>query len=191
MIDDHGRLGPRNASPNGSARVSNASPFPVEYVELRIRELRGAKVILDSDLAILYGVETRALNQAVRLNADRFPEDFVFQLTEEEKAKVITECDHLASLRFSPHLPLAYTEHGALMAASVVNSRQAIDMSVFIVRAFVRLRSIYAMRIELTRRLDELDTKVSKHSEALRPIVEALRRLMLPCRSRDPERLLP
>ena len=180
MIDDHGKLGPRNASPNGSARVSNASPVPVEYVELRIRELRGAKVILDSDLAILYGVETRALNQAVRRNADRFPEDFVFQLTEEEKAKVITECDHLASLRFSPHLPLAYTEHGALMAASVLNSRQAIDMSVFIVRAFVRLRSIYAMRIELTRRLDELDTKVSEHDAELRSIVEAIRQLAAP-----------
>lgn len=185
MIDDHGRLGPRNASPNGSARVSNASPVAVEYVELRIRELRGAKVILDSDLAILYGVETRALNQAVRRNADRFPEDFVFQLTEEEKAKVITECDHLASLRFSPHLPLAYTEHGALMAASVLNSRHAIEMSVFIVRAFVRLRSIYAMRIELTRRLDELDTKVSEHDAELRSIVEAIRQLAVP---RAPER---
>jgi ATP-dependent Clp protease ATP-binding subunit ClpA len=180
MIDDHGRLGPRNASPNGSVRVSNASPVPIEYVELRIRELRGAKVILDSDLAILYGVETRALNQAVRRNADRFPEDFVFQLTEEEKAKVITECDHLASLRFSPHLPLAYTEHGALMAASVLNSREAIQMSVFIVRAFVRLRSIYASHVELTRRLDELDTKVSKHDEALRCIVEAIRQLAIP-----------
>ena len=180
MIDDHGRLGSRNASPNGGARVSNASPVPVEYVELRIREFRRAKVILDSDLAILYGVQTRALNQAVRRNADRFPEDFVFQLTEEEKAKVITECDHLASLRFSPHLPLAYTEHGALMAASALNSRQAIDMSVFIVRAFVRLRSIYASQIELTRRLDELDTRVSEHDVGLRSIVEAIRRLAMP-----------
>ncbi|MCX6092182.1 MAG: ORF6N domain-containing protein [Candidatus Bipolaricaulota bacterium] len=192
MIDDHGRLGPRNASPNGSARVSNASPFPVEYVELRIRELRGAKVILDSDLAILYGVETRALNQAVRRNADRFPEDFVFRTTAEEEARLRSQSVISNGGRGGRrYLPLAFTEHGALMAASVLNSPQAIEMSVFIVRAFVRLRSIYAMRIELTRRLDELDTKVSKHSEALRPIVEALRRLMLPCRSRDPERLLP
>jgi len=160
--------------------MDNESLAPVEHVEQRIREIRGVKVILDSDLADLYGVETRTLNQAVRRNADRFPEDFVFQLTEKEKTKVITECDHLANLRFSPHLPRAFTEHGALMAASVLNSRQAVEMSVFIVRAFVRLRSIYAMRIELTRRLDELDTKVSLHSEALRSIVEALRQLMAP-----------
>ncbi|MEI6171482.1 MAG: ORF6N domain-containing protein [bacterium] len=160
--------------------MDNESLAPVEHVEQRIREIRGVKVILDSDLADLYGVETRTLNQAVRRNADRFPEDFVFQLTEKEKTKVITECDHLANLRFSPHLPRAFTEHGALMAASVLNSRQAVEMSVFIVRAFVRLRSNYAMRIELTRRLDELDTKVSLHSEALRSIVEALRQLMAP-----------
>jgi len=171
--------------------MDNESLAPVEHVEQRIREIRGVKVILDSDLADLYGVETRTLNQAVRRNADRFPEDFVFQLTEKEKTKVITECDHLANLRFSPHLPRAFTEHGALMAASVLNSRQAVEMSVFIVRAFVRLRSIYAMRIELTRRLDELDTKVSLHSEALRSIVEALRQLMNPSRSHSSMKLLP
>jgi hypothetical protein len=108
--------------------MDNESLVPVEHVEQRIREIRGVKVILDSDLADLYGVETRTLNQAVRRNADRFPEDFVFQLTEKEKTKVITECDHLANLRFSPHLPRAFTEHGALMAASVLNSRQAIEM---------------------------------------------------------------
>jgi hypothetical protein len=97
--------------------MDNESLAPVEHVEQRIREIRGVKVILDSDLADLYGVETRTLNQAVRRNADRFPEDFVFQLTEKEKTKVITECDHLANLRFSPHLPRAFTEHGALMVA--------------------------------------------------------------------------
>jgi len=183
--------------------MDNESLAPVEHVEQRIREIRGVKVILDSDLADLYGVETRTLNHAVRRNADRFPEDFVFQLTEKEKTKVITECDHLANLRFSPHLPRAFTEHGALMAASVLNSRQAIEMRAapwaarekpaasLPDRAFVRLRSIYAMRIELTRRLDELDTKVSLHSEALRSIVEALRQLMNPSRSHSSMKLLP
>ena len=97
--------------------MDNESLAPVEHVEQRIREIRGVKVILDSDLADLYGVETRTLNQAVRRNADRFPEDFVFQLTEKEKTKVNTECDHLANLLFSPHLTRAFTEHGALMVA--------------------------------------------------------------------------
>ncbi|MEN6368638.1 MAG: ORF6N domain-containing protein [Thermotogota bacterium] len=152
----------------------------VDSVKLRIVEVRGVKVILDSDLAGLYGVETQALNQAVRRNADRFPSDFLFRLTEEEKAKVITDCDHLANLRFSPHLPVAFTEYGALMAASVLHSRQAIAMSVFAARAFVRLRSIYASHIELTRRLDELDIKVGANDGPTRSIVEVIRQLMLP-----------
>jgi len=152
----------------------------VEYVERRIVELRGRRVLIDFDLAALYGVETRRLNEQVKRNSARFPDDFVFQVTEEEKAKVIAECDHLSRLRFSPHLPLAFTEHGALMAANVLNSEQAIHMSVFIVRAFVRLRSIYASHIELTKRLDELDAKVGQHDVALRSVVEAIRQLMSP-----------
>jgi len=97
--------------------VIGSDLVPVEYVERRILELRGRRVIIDFDLAGLYGVETRRLNEQVKRNSDRFPDDFVFQLTEEEKAKVIAECDHLAKLRFSPHLPLAFTEHGALMCS--------------------------------------------------------------------------
>lgn len=153
---------------------------PVEYVERRIVELRGRRVLIDFDLAALYGVETRRLNEQVKRNSARFPDDFVFQVTGEEKAKVVAECDHLSQLRFSPHLPLAFTEHGALMAANVLNSEQAIHMSVFIVRAFVRLRSIYSSHIELARRLDELDAKVGQHDVALRSIVDAIRQLMVP-----------
>jgi len=84
-------------------------------VERRILSIRGQRVLLDADLAALYGVSTRALNQAVKRNRDRFPEDFMFQLTETEKAEVITVCDHLRPLRFSPSLPYAFTEHGAIM----------------------------------------------------------------------------
>jgi len=154
---------------------------PVDSVERSIIEIRGVKVILDSDLAALYGVETRRLNEQMKRNRGRFPSDFVFQLGPEE-------CERLRSQfaisnigrggRRSP--PFAYTEHGALMAASVLNSQEAIQMSVFVVRAFVRLRSIYASHVELTRRLDELDTKVGEHSQALRSIVAALRQLMAP-----------
>ena len=95
-----------------------AELVPVEYIERRIVELRGAKVIIGPDLAELYGVATRRLNEQVRRNSERFPEDFVFQLTQEEKEEVVANYDHLANLRFSPHLPLAFTEHGAMMAAN-------------------------------------------------------------------------
>lgn len=163
----------------------------MQSIEKAILPIRGTRVIIDSDLAALYGVETRRLSEQVRRNRDRFPWDFAFQLSKAEKDQVVAERDHLAPLRFSAHLPLAFTVHGALMAASVLDSPQAAEMSVFIVRAFVRLRSIYATHLELTRRLDELDARASKHGEALRPLVEALRRLMLPRRSHDTERLLP
>ena len=153
---------------------------PVEHVERRILELRGRRVIIDSDLAALYGVETRRLNEQVKRNGDRFPDDFVFQLTEEERAKVIAECDHLAKLRFSPHLPLAFTEHGALMAANVLNSNLAIGMSVLIVRAFVRLRGMLSAQAEILHRLEELEDTVGGHDDTLKTIVVAIRRLMLP-----------
>lgn len=172
--------------------MAQEKAVPTEVVEARIIEVRGKKVILDSDLAVLYVVETRTLNQAVRRNAERFPADFAFRITAEEEAGLRSQSVISNAGRGGRrYLPLAFTEHGAVMAASVLNSRQAIEMSVFIVRAFVRLRSIYASHRELTRRLDELDTKVSRRSEALLPLVEALRQLMLPCRSHDAERLLP
>jgi len=101
----------QNATTSGEAR-QQTSIVPLERIERTILELRGQRVILDADLAELYGVETRTLNQAVRRNRYRFPEDFVFQLTEEEKQEVITICDHLSKLKFSPYLPLAFTEHG-------------------------------------------------------------------------------
>jgi hypothetical protein len=154
---------------------------PVESVERSIIEIRGVKVMLDSDLASLYSVETKRLNEQMKRNRDRFPSDFVFQLSPEECMRLRSQfatSNTGRGGRRSP--PFAYTEHGALMAANVLNSREAIQMSVFIVRAFVRLRSIYAMRIELTRRLDELDTRVSEHDVELRSIVEAIRRLAMP-----------
>ena len=100
--------------------------------------------MLDADLAELYGVSTKRLNEQVKRNHERFPADFMFQLTEEEKAQVVANCDHLNRLKFSPVLPHAFTEHGALMAASVLSTPRAVETSVFIVRAFVRLRQILA-----------------------------------------------
>ncbi len=153
---------------------------PLERIERTILELRGQRVILDADLAELYGVTTRRLNEQVRRNIGRFPEDFMFQLTKEEKNEVVAKCDHLTKLKYSPHLPLAFTEHGAIMAANVLNSQRAIEVSVFVVRAFVRLREILAAHVQLYRKLDELERKVGEHDEAIRSLITAIRQLMEP-----------
>lgn len=115
--------------------------------------------MLDADLAEIYGVETKVLNQAVKRNALRFPDDFMFQLTETEKTKVVTNCDHLAKIKFSPHLPYAFTEHGALMLANVLNSERAALTSVQVVRVFVRLRQMLTSNVELARKLAALEKK--------------------------------
>lgn len=116
------------------------NPPPIERIENRILIIRGQKVMIDADLAELYGVPTKALNQAVKRNSERFPVDFMYQLTTEEKAEVVTNCDHLARLKFSRSLPFTFTEHGAIQAANVLGSPQAVEMGIYVVRAFVRLR---------------------------------------------------
>jgi len=147
--------------------------------------------MIDADLAELYGVLTKALNQAVKRNAQRFPADFMFQLTIAEKLKVVTDCDHLAKLKFSKALPFAFTEHGAIQAANVLNSEQAINMGVYVVRAFVRLRETVVSNKELALRLDELESKTElislKHDTLenktciqLKEIVDVIRKLMAP-----------
>ena len=130
---------------------------PVEAISSRIVVIRAQKVMIDADLADLYGVPTKALNQAVKRNARRFPEDFMFQLTTGEKAEVVTNCDHLAKLKFSKSLPFSFTEHGAIQAANVLASTQAVEMGVYVVRAFVRLREVLASNRELAIRLDGLE----------------------------------
>ena len=152
----------------------------VEHVGKTILTIRGHKVILDADLASLYGVNTKRLNQQVRRNSDRFPEDFLFQLTAEEKAEVVANCDHLSNLKFSPALPLAFTEHGAIMAASVLNTQQAIEASIFVVRVFVRLREILAAHKRLAHKLKELEARVGDHDEQIQVIFEAIHQLMTP-----------
>ena len=104
--------------------------IPIERIENIILPLRGTRVIIDSDLAKIYGVTTKKLNQAVKRNIHRFPHDFLFQISQKEKEEVVTICDHLSSLKFSPYLPFVFTEHGAIMAASVLNSQRAIEVSV-------------------------------------------------------------
>ncbi len=154
--------------------------IPVEQVEQRILLVRGHKVIVDADLAQFYGVTTKRLNEQVKRNKGRFPEDFIFQLTAEEKAELVANCDHLASLKFSSSLPNAFTEHGAIMAAGVLNSERAVELSVFVVRAFVRLRELLATNKELAVKLAELERRLESHDESIQTLVEAIRQLMAP-----------
>jgi hypothetical protein len=148
-------------------------------IEARIITVRGQKVLLDADLAAIYGVATKALNQAVKRNAGRFPADFLFQLTSEEKAEVVTNCDHLIRLKFSPVLPLAFTENGAIMGANVLNSPEAVRLSVFVVRAFVKMREMLGGTKELARQLKELEAKLTARLDGHEAaIVDVLQRIM-------------
>jgi hypothetical protein len=122
--------------------MSESASVPLELIQSRIVVLRGQRVLLDADLAILYGVSTKRLNEQVKRNRRKFPEDFFFTLTAAEKTEVVAKCDHLHRLKFSPSLPNAFTEHGAIQAANILNSATASEMSVQIVRAFVRLRQL-------------------------------------------------
>jgi hypothetical protein len=157
----------------------------------RIVVLREQRVMLDTDLAELYGLPTKALNQAVKRNKERFPTDFMFQLTTEEKQEVVTNCDHLAKLKFSSSLPFAFTEHGAIQASNVLASSQAVEMGVYVVRAFVRLREMLTSNRELALRLNDLEEKTealalehntfaqNTHTQ-LKQVFEAIRLLMTP-----------
>ena len=149
-------------------------------IEQTILLIRGQKVILDADLARLYGVSTKVLNQAVKRNQGRFPEDFSFRLTKEEKQEVVTNCDHLQNLRFFKGLPYAFTEHGAIMAANVLRSRQAIEASILVVRTFVKLREMVLARKELSQKLGELERRIGGHDEQIQFLFQTIRRLMTP-----------
>jgi len=154
--------------------------IPEEVIERKIFMIRGHKVMLDRELAKLYGVPTKVLNQAVKRNISRFPQDFMFQLTEVEKEEVVTNCDHLKSLKFSPQLPNAFTEQGVAMLSSVLKSERAIQVNIAIMRAFVRLKQILSMNKELAHKLAELERKIEKHDVDIQAIFEAIRQLMAP-----------
>lgn len=136
--------------------------------------------MIDADLAELYGVATKALNQAVKRNSGRFPDEFMFQLSQSEKDEVVTNCDHLAKLKFSKTLPYAFTEHGALMVATVLNTQRAVEISLYVVRAFVKLRELLASNKELAAKLNELEHKLDSHDQAIAGLINAIRELMKP-----------
>jgi len=161
-----------------SRRSSNAVELAcLTTIEATILEVRGQRVILDADLALLFGVLTKRLNEQVKRNYKRFPPDFAFQLQAAEKAWVVANCDRLRRLRFSPAAPRAFTEHGAIMAANVLNSPRAIEASVLVVRAFVRLRRFAGTGADPWRHLCELDRK---YEARFKEIFEVIQTLMEP-----------
>jgi hypothetical protein len=159
---------------------AESSIIAQKQIAARILTLRGEKVMLDADLAELYAVPTKVLNQAVKRNESRFPADFLLQLTEAEKLQVVTNCDHLKRLKYSPVLPWAFTEHGALMAANILNSPRAAEMSVYVIRAFVQMRRELSQHEGLGRRLAEIERTLLSHGMALRDLYQKIRPLLLP-----------
>jgi hypothetical protein len=153
--------------------------YNANALEGMILIFRGQKVILDSDLARIYGVSTKALNQAVKRNASRFPTDFAFQLTLQEishlRSQIVTSKQGRGGRRYVPY---AFTEHGAIMVANVLNSRQVVKMSVYVVRAFVRLREALALHKDLARKLEALEKKVGAHDAQIQGVFDALRELI-------------
>ncbi len=132
---------------------------PIERIESKIYLIRCQKVMVDRDLAELYGVPTKVLNQAVRRNKNRFPDDFAFRLNYDEKKKLVTNCDHLRAMKYSYQMPLVFTEQGIAMLSSVLNSERAIQVNIIIMRAFVRIRQFLSTHKEILAKLDELERK--------------------------------
>jgi len=151
----------------------------IDAVVGRIHLVRGQKVMLDADLAELSGVPTKRFNEQVKRNFDRFPADFMFQLADEEyaalRSQIATSNTGRGGRRYAPYV---FTEHGAIMAATILNSPKAVEMSVFVVRAFVQLREMISTHKELAAKLDELDRKVSSHDQAIAGLIDAIRQLM-------------
>ena len=161
----------------------DSRPFAIEAIASRIVTLRGERVLLDADLAALYGVETRRLNEQVRRNRRRFPADFIFRLTREELENLMSQ---FATSRWGGRrkLPYAFTEHGAIQAATILSTRRAVEVSVYVVRAFVQLRGVLTANRELAKRLDELEARIERkidtHDRVIADILNAIRQLMSP-----------
>jgi len=158
-------------------------------IQNRIYTIRGKRVMLDSDLAELYEVEAKRLNEAVKRNLRRFPDDFMFRLTKDEFTEVVANCDHLQKLKYRPTMPYAFTEQGVAMLATVLNSQKAIDVNIQIMRVFIQLRSyalsnetlneqIVELRKLLMLHIENNDNKFSEHDNAIKRIVQALNNLI-------------
>jgi hypothetical protein len=153
--------------------------IPIQLIAERILLVRGEKVLLDRDLAALYGVETRTLNQAVKRNASRFPGDFMFVLSRDEIGRISQSVTSSSHLKFSKQVR-AFTEQGVAMLSSVLNSERAVKVNIAIMRAFVKLRETLETNRELARKFAELEKHVGKHDDEIAAIIDAIRQLMAP-----------
>ena len=156
------------------------SPIPVEQIEHAILLIRGQKVMLDSDLAALYSVETKALNRAVQRNRDRFTVDFMFQLTSQEVRNLRCQFGTSRSWGGRRFFPLVFTEQGVAMLSSVLKSKRAVQVNIAIMRAFVKLREMLSAHTELRQKLAELERTLEGHDGQIRSLFDAIRQLMAP-----------
>jgi hypothetical protein len=170
------------------AQAKRSALVPVHDITRAILVLRGQRVLLDAELASLYGVTTKRLNEQVRRNLDRFPADFMFQLTAAEatalRSQFATSKIIVSGRGGRRYLPYAFTEHGAIQAANVLNSPRAVEMGIYVVRAFVQLRELLSSNKDLARRLDQLEARIEKklatHDDAIAAMLSAIRQLMNP-----------
>ena len=154
--------------------------IPTDQIENRILLIRGLRVMIDRDLAELYHVETKNLNRQVKRKKERFPPEFMFQLTKKEKKELVTNWHRFDSLKHSTFLPFAFTEHGAVMLATVLNSQLAVQASILVVKAFIRLKEILLNHKQLAEKLKELELKIETHDEQITAILDAINQLLTP-----------
>ena len=181
---------PTGRQARGKKADKGLTPVSSAGIEGRILLVRGQRVLLDRDLAALYGVKTKRLNEQVKRNPGRFPEDFMFRLTAGERGNLRSQfATSRAGWGGRRSQPYAFTEHGAIMAANVLNSSRAVEMSVLVVRAFVRLREIANGHRVLAAKLAELDRRLNTHDESIRGIMTVIRSLMEPLEGEPRERI--
>ena len=149
-----------------------------EFIMSKILLIRDQKVMIDSDLAALYGVTTKRLNEQVKRNIKRFPNHFMFQLTAVEKEQVVANCDHLNKLKFSSTLPYVFTEHGTMMLGNVLNSDRAIEFSIKIVEAFVKMREFLTQNLSVTLEIEKIKKKIINHDKNIELVFSYLDELM-------------
>jgi hypothetical protein len=156
-------------------KEENINMIPDEVIMSKVFIIRDQRIMVDNDMAELYGVTTKRLNEAVKRNNSRFPVDFMFRLTVEEKEELVANCDHLKKLKFSPYLPYAFTEHGAVMLASVLNSVRAINVNIQIVRIFNKMREMMLLHKDLLFEMQKINNKLTDHDDKILLIFEYLK----------------
>ena len=149
--------------------------IPDAAIMNRILIIRDSKVMIDSDLAELYGVTTKRLNEQVKRNHKRFPKDFMFQLSETEKEEVVAICDHLKKLKFSPYLPYVFTEHGTVMLAGILNSDRAIEVNIMIVRTFNKMREMLSLNNDVLLEIEKIKKQLSKQGDKIIMLIDYLK----------------